>query len=56
MPNWLNRFKDMVWPAILAVLFLTLSIGTAFLTPEKGSQAVSLGLAGVTMALLATRV
>jgi hypothetical protein len=56
MPSWLTRLKDMVWPAILAVVFLTLSVGTAFLTPEKGSQAISLGLAGVTMALLATRV
>ena len=56
MPTWLNRLKDMVWPAILAVVFLTLSLGIAFLAPERGSQAISLGLAGITMALLATRV
>lgn len=55
MPDWMTRLREMVWPAVLAVVFTALALGTAFLAPERLSQALSLGLAGVTMALLAIR-
>ena len=55
MPDWMTRLREMVWPAVLAVVFTVLSLGTVVLAPERLSQALSLGLAGVTMALLAIR-
>ena len=55
MPNWITRLQELVWPAVLAVVLTVLAVGTAILAPERLSQALSLGLAGVTMALLAIR-
>jgi hypothetical protein len=55
MPNWITRLQELVWPAVLAVVFAVLSVGVAFLSPESLSKAVSLGMAGITMALLAQR-
>jgi len=55
MADWLNRLRDVVWPAVLAVVFLLASLVTVFLDPESLSKGITLGLAGVTMALLAIR-
>jgi len=53
MPNWITRLQELVWPAVLAVVFAVLSVGVAFSSPESLSKVVSLGMAGITMALLA---
>ena len=55
MPDLLARLRDIVWPAVLAVVFMAASLVTVFLDPESLSKALTLGLAGVTMALLAIR-
>jgi hypothetical protein len=55
MPNWITRLQELVWPAVLAVVFAVLSVGVAFSSPESLSKVVSLGMAGITMALLAQR-
>lgn len=55
MPNWITRLQELVWPAVLAVGFAVLSVGVAFSSPESLSKVVSLGMAGITMALLAQR-
>lgn len=55
MPDWLNRLRDLVWPAVLAVVFMAASLVMVFLDPESLSKALTLGIAGVTMALLAIR-
>jgi hypothetical protein len=55
MPNWITRLQELVWPAVMATVFTVLSVGTAFLAPGSLSKVVSLGLAGITMALLAQR-
>jgi multisubunit Na+/H+ antiporter MnhG subunit len=55
MPNWYTRLRELVWPAVLAAGFAVLSVGTAFLGSENLSKTLALGLAGITMALLATR-
>jgi hypothetical protein len=55
MPTFWYRLKELVWPAVLAAGFTVVSVGIAFLSPESLSKVVALGLAGVTMALLAQR-
>jgi hypothetical protein len=55
MPDWMTRLRDLVWPAVAAVVFAALSVGSALWAAERPIQALSLGLAGITMALLATR-
>jgi hypothetical protein len=55
MPKWITRLQELVWPAVLAVVFAVLSVGVAFSSPESLSKVVSLGMAGITMALLAQR-
>mgnify|MGYP003340457063 CR=1 len=55
MPDWFNRLRDLVWPAIAAVVFLGLSLLVALFAPERLSLTVSLGMAGVTLGLLAQR-
>lgn len=55
MPDWLTRLRDLVWTAVAAAVLAGLSVVSALVAPERPSQALSLGLAGITMALLATR-
>jgi len=55
MPSWLLRLRELVWPAVLALVFALASVLTAFVAPGSLSKVVSLGLAGITMALLAQR-
>lgn len=55
MPDWTGRLRDLVWPAVIAVVLAVTSVGVAFFAPERGIEALSLGLAGITMALLAQR-
>jgi hypothetical protein len=55
MPLWLVRLRDVVWTAVSAVALAIASIAAAVGTPERPVLALSLGLAGVTMGLLATR-
>jgi hypothetical protein len=55
MPDWLTRLRELVWPAVAAAVLAVASVGTALISPERSIQAISLGLAGITMALLATR-
>jgi hypothetical protein len=55
MPTFWYRLRELVWPAVMATVFTVLSVGTAFISPESLSKVVSLGLAGITMALLAQR-
>ena len=55
MQNLFARLRDVVWPAVLAALLAPAAIIVAIAAPEMVSLTLSLGLAGVTMALLATR-
>ena len=55
MPDLMTRLRELVWPAVIAAVLAGLSVITAFLAPGSLSKAVSLGLAGITMALLASR-
>jgi len=55
MPNWFSRLRDLVWPAVLAAVLAGASVIAAFSSSETPVLAVSLGLAAVTMGLLATR-
>jgi hypothetical protein len=55
MPNWLFRLRDVVWASVGAVVLAGLSIISALSAPERPVLAISLGLAAVTMGLLATR-
>jgi len=56
MPDWLTRLRDLVWPAVGAVVLAGLSVVTSLFAPERLSLTLSLALAGITMGLLATRV
>jgi hypothetical protein len=47
----LARLRELVWPAVLAAVFAAASVLVGIFLPA----AVSLGLAAVTMALLANR-
>jgi hypothetical protein len=55
MQKFLAQLQDIVWPAVFAAVLAPACIITAFLAPETPILAVSLGLAGITMGLLATR-
>lgn len=56
MPDWMSRLRDVVWPAVAATVLAGLSVLAALTASETPVLAVSLGLAAVTSALLATRV
>jgi predicted permease len=51
----LARLRELVWPAVLAAVFATASVLVGIFLPDAISAAISLGLAAVTMALLANR-
>jgi len=51
----LARLRELIWPAVLAAVFAVASILVGIFLPNAISAAVSLGLAAVTMALLANR-
>lgn len=55
MENLFARLRDVVWPAVFAAVLAPAAVVVAILAPEMVSLTLSLGLAGVTMALLATR-
>jgi multisubunit Na+/H+ antiporter MnhG subunit len=55
MPDWYTRLRELVWPAVLAAGLAVLSVGYAFIGPGSLSETLSLGLAGITLALLASR-
>lgn len=55
MPDWFSRLRDLVWPAVIAAVLAGASVIAALSAPERPVVALSLGLAGVTMGLLATR-
>lgn len=48
-------WNNLVWPAVAAAVLSGMAVAIAFLRPERGSVILSLGLAGVSMALLAQR-
>lgn len=56
MPSWLVRIRDIVWTAVLSVVCVLLSVVVAIFIPGLPALAVALGLAGISLALLATRV
>jgi hypothetical protein len=47
--------RDIVWPAVLAVLFAVVTIAVALFVPDSVELVVALSSAAVTMALLAQR-
>jgi hypothetical protein len=51
----LARLRELVWPAILAAVLAAASVLVGIFLPNAVAAAVSLGLAAVTMALLANR-
>jgi len=51
----LARLRELVWPAVLAAVLATASVLVGIFLPNAIATAVSLGLAAVTMALLANR-
>lgn len=55
MPDWFTRLRDVVWPAVISAVLAGLSVIAAFSASERPVVAVSLGLAAITMAVLATR-
>lgn len=55
MPDWFSRLRDLVWPAVFAAVLAGASVIAAISAPERPVLGISLGLAGVTMGLLATR-
>lgn len=52
---WLARLKSIVWPAVLAVLFVAIALLIVLIDAENAPTAGIFGLAAVTMALLAQR-
>lgn len=56
MRNWLMLLRDVVWSAVLAVLFSALAIGTALWAPDSTALVVAFGFSAVTCAGLAQRV
>lgn len=55
MSNLLLRLRELVWPAILAAVFAVASIIVALFVPSAMPLSLSLGLASISMALLAQR-
>jgi hypothetical protein len=55
MPDWFTRLRDLVWTSLGAVVCLGFSLLVALFSPERLSLTLSLGLAGVTLGLLAQR-
>lgn len=51
----LARLRELVWPAIIAAVLAAASVLVGIFLPDAVAAAVSLGLAAVTMALLANR-
>lgn len=55
MSSWMITLRDLVWPAIAAVILLIAAIVLALLVPTLMGLAVVLALGSVTFALLAQR-
>ena len=55
MPSWLIRLRDIVWPAVLAVVLAVLAILIAIIFPQALAAVLALGISSITMALLAQR-
>lgn len=54
MPSWFSRLRDLVWPAIAAVVMGTLSVATAVFG-ASAQVSLSLGIFGVIFAVLTPR-
>ena len=55
MSSWRITLRDLVWPAIAAVVLLLAAIVLAVVVPDMVGLAVVLALGSVTFALLAQR-
>jgi hypothetical protein len=55
MSNFFLRLREIVWPSVLAVVFSIASIAFAIFVPLALPLSLSLGLASISMALLAQR-
>lgn len=55
MPDWLTRLRDMVWPAVLSAVLVTLNVILALWGTESLVLGISLGSGAIAMAILATR-
>jgi hypothetical protein len=53
--NGVNRLRDLVWYALIAMLLAAGGIAVAIWWPERSVLVLALGLAAVTTALLALR-
>lgn len=51
----LARLRELIWPAVLAVVFGPLAVIVALVSPESTSLVIALGSAAITMAILANR-
>jgi hypothetical protein len=49
------RLRELIWPAIFAVILAPLAILVAIIAPGAIALTFSLGLAAITMAILANR-
>ena len=56
MPSWLIRLRDVVWVAVLAVVFAVLAVVIAIFVPITLNVVIALTGAGITFGLLAQRV
>jgi uncharacterized membrane protein len=55
MRNWLLLMRDVVWTAVLAVVFAVLSIGVALFAPDLSTLTLAFGFSSVAFASLAQR-
>lgn len=55
MPDWLTRLRDLVWPAVISAVLVTLNLILALAGSENLVLGLSLGSGAVAMAILATR-
>jgi hypothetical protein len=55
MPMWLIQLRDIVWPAVGAVVLAVIGIVCAIAAPSALALPVAFGLGSVSLALLAQR-
>jgi len=55
MRKLLKTLSQVIWPAVIAVVLAPLSVMAALVAPGNLTVSISLGIASVTMALLAQR-
>lgn len=55
MRDLVSLLRDLVWPAVIAVLLGVATVTVALVAPDRLSLVLGLGLTAVTSALLAAR-